>query len=154
MSTMHWTVRVFGVNENVLDWIEPEKLAEKAIEKYPEKENEIRDLLNENGSKERLTTYLTENVTLENYASNTPYGIVADVLIDKLKTYSGVTLESNSEEGTAVLGVPEFYPWDVPNALKNKTENEVRELINETLEEFGVHLKKNDISYYEMENWG
>ena len=167
MSMSSWTTSAYGVRENDINIIQMSSVWPifTAIQTADNKEGlmwELREFCKaENVSEDELSDDNKDDFITEYYEKMTKMyipdaraAVLADLIARNLRiNFNDIIMEEN-DDGGMIVGIGLYYPWNMPEPLKNATEEDYETAFINAYALFGIDGHSCYIEEQTMENWG
>lgn len=167
MSMQTWTTYAYGVREDDIDKIsiatiwpifqnimraENEAKFDEALSGFCEDGGFAIEELNEDNIDEFIRLYYENN--FDRVCTHSTALVLAELVARNLRIdFNDVITEAN-EDGQIIVGIGLYYPWQLPEVLKNAKQEDYEEAFINAFAILGIDGHYCDISEQSLEDWG
>ena len=167
MSMSSWTTNAYGVTEDAINIIQMssvwpifmaiqtaanEDRLMQELHKFCETENVSEDDLSDDNKDAFISAYYEGMTNL--YIPDACAVVLADLVARNLRIdLNNIVMEKN-DEGNMIVGIGLYYPWNMPEPLKNATQEDYEAAFINAYALFGIDGYDCCIEEQTMENWG
>ena len=167
MSMDSWTTNAYGVTENDINIIQMSNVwpifmaiqmaADKnrllqALHEFCEDEGVSKDELSDENKDDFISTYYEKTTNI--YVPDARAVVLADLVARNLHVNLNEIIIEKNEEGNIIVGIGLYYPWNMPEPLKNATQEDYEAAFINAYALFGIDGHSCCIEEQTMEDWG